>query len=71
MVDAAAGQCTGIQIGVGDALKPYARAEGGHEQQCNANNEADIKHGDSSLSSGNAPKPYEVDAATGWGATLN
>ena len=38
---------TRIEIGVGDAAKSDARAEGGHEYQCDADDDADVEHGDS------------------------
>lgn len=39
-----------IEIRLGDPAKPHARAEDGHEQQRDADDDPDIKHSDSTLS---------------------
>jgi hypothetical protein len=41
---------TRIEIRIGDPAKPDAGAEGGHEQEGDAHDNADVEHNDSSFS---------------------
>jgi hypothetical protein len=49
LVQMASRGCTRIEIWIGDAAKPNTRAEGGHEQERDADDDANVEHCDSSF----------------------